>query len=120
MLCVSWTNNVSNWIYKGLLFVAAIFLGRDNFRLNLTLKTVFSKLKVKVSAESGSYTIIHLQLDKASIAEYVLSFSDLIETIHWNHLYLYIVFNRFTLVFLHNTFYNYFVERYISKNFAEQ
>lgn len=73
-MCVSWTNKVFNWFYKGLLFVAAIFLGRDNYRLNLTLKTVFSKLKVKVSAESGSYTILNLKLDKASIAEYVLKF----------------------------------------------
>lgn len=49
--------------FNAVCFVSAIFLGHGIVRLKITMLTVFKKLKVKVSSESGSYTIIELELE---------------------------------------------------------
>lgn len=52
--------------YKAMHFVSAIFLGRSSVRMNVTMKTIFNKLKVKVSSESGAYRIIDIELEASS------------------------------------------------------
>lgn len=53
-------------LYKALFF-SAIFLGQASIRMNLTMRTIFNKLKVKVSTESGSYQIIDIELQASRV-----------------------------------------------------